>query len=346
MKTLLFNSALFLSCTLMLSATFASPAHGQVVSPLQAGHYSPNLQNIRDMSNPPPGLFVLWYNALFSSDTYVDRNGDEFNSINLSQIFPRLPDITVDIDLNGFTTVPAVFWASGFEILGGANYMVGASQSYVSVDATILTERPGIIDTLVTHEYTGKNSGFGDLYVVPLGLSWGLEKLDLTLLYGFYAPTGKYESGSSDNLGLGFWTHQFQGYGYFYPVPAKSTAFMVGLTYELNGTIKDMDVKPGNRFTLEWGVSQFLSERFEVGVHGGHNWQITDDTGEDVWWDPTFHDRKNALALNASFWPWKERLMLNAKYAFDYGARQRFQNNYFMLNALLITDFLTGRANR
>jgi len=336
-------SAFPASFILMLSSAHAGPAHGQVVSPLQAGHYSPNLQNVRDMSNPPPGLFFLWYNAYFSSDKYFDRNGDEFNSINLSQIFPNLPDIDVDVDLNGFTTVPAVFWASGFEILGGASYMVGASQSYVSADATILTERPGIIDTLVTNEVTGKNSGFGDLYVVPLGLSWGLEKVDLTVLYGFYAPTGRYETGASDNLGLGFWTHQFQGYGYFYPVPEKSTALMMGLTYEVNGTIEDTDVKPGNRFTLEWGVSQFLSEQFEVGVHGGHNWQVGDDTGEDVWWDPSVHDGKSALAFNASFWPWRERVMLNAKYAFDFGARQRFQNNYLMLNALFITNALAGR---
>ncbi len=327
---------------LMLFSILASPGHGQVVSPLQAGHYAPTLQNVRDLSNPPPGLFFLWYNAYFSSDRYFDRDGNEFRSINLSQIFPRLPDISVDVDVSGLTTVPAVFWASSFEILGGAKYMVGASMSYVSADATILTERPGIIDTLVTREVTGKNSGFGDLFVAPVGLSWGLEKVDLTLLYGFYAPTGRYETGSSDNLGMGYWTHQFQGYGYFYPVVSKATALMLGLTYELNGTVKDADVKPGNRFTLEWGVSQFLSETFEVGAHGGHNWQVADDTGEDVWWDPSVHDRKSAIAFNASFWPWKERVMLNAKYAFDFGARQRFKNSYFMLNALFITDLLAG----
>ena len=53
--------------------------------------------------------------------------------------------------------------------------MVGTSLSYVSADATILTERPGIIDTLVTLGVTGTNSGLGDLFVDPLGLSWGLE---------------------------------------------------------------------------------------------------------------------------------------------------------------------------
>ncbi len=344
MKSQSWRSALVFLSTLMAFTIFANPALGQVVSPLQAGHYSPNLQNIRDMSNPPSGLFILWYNAYFSSDKYIDRDGNEFSSIDLSQIWDGLPDISVDVDLKGFTTVPAVFWASGFEILGGAKYLAGASLSFISADATILTERPGIgiIDTLVTREITGKNSGFGDLFLAPLGLSWALDRLDLTVLYGFYAPTGRYEAGATDNLGLGFWTHQFQGYGYFYPVPNKSTAIMLGLTYELNGTVKDTDLKPGNRFTLEWGVSQYLSEAFEVGVHGGHNWQVGDDTGEDVWWDPSVHDRKSILAFNAGVWPWKQRVMLNAKYAFDYGARQRFKNGYLMLNALFITDLLTG----
>jgi len=52
-------------------------------------------------------------------------------------------------------------------------FMVGTSLSYVSADANILTERPGIIDTLVAREVTGTNSGFGDLFVAPLGLSGG-----------------------------------------------------------------------------------------------------------------------------------------------------------------------------
>jgi hypothetical protein len=31
--------------------------------------------------------------------------------------------------------------------------------------------------------------------------------------YGFTAPTGSFEQGDPDNLGLGFWTHQLQADG-------------------------------------------------------------------------------------------------------------------------------------
>ncbi|SIO02451.1 SphA family protein [Algoriphagus halophilus] len=319
----------------------------QVVSPFQGGHYTTGLKNIRDMANPPSGLFVLWYNSSFSSNTYVDRNGDKFKSIKLDQFHPKLPNINVDIDLNGFTTIPAIFWASEFKILGGANFMAGISPSYMSVDASLITERNGIvIDTVYTNISKSKVSGFSDTFFAPVGLSWDKEKIDFTFLYGFYAPTGKYETGSSDGLGLGFWTHQFQGFGYFYPTADKSTAILLGLTYEANSKIKDAEVTPGNRFSLEWGLSQYLSERLEVGVMGGHNWQVSDDKGEQVYWDPTFHDKKNTIAFNAGYWLWSNRLMANLKYTTDYGARQRFEMNSWLLNFVFVTNAFTGKSSK
>jgi hypothetical protein len=213
----------------------------------------------------------------------------------------------------------------------------------MTADATVITETGGgIIDPTIKKVEEGTLSGFSDLYVVPLGLSWGFKQVDVGLYYGFYAPTGRYETGADDNLGLGFWTHQFQGYGYFYPSPSRATAFMVGLTYEANSHIKDADVKPGNRFSLEWGVSQYLSETVELGVQGGHNWQVSDDTGKDVFWDASIHDRKSTIAFSAGWWPWKNKLNLQLKYGFDFGVRQRFKANIWTLNLIFITNALTG----
>ena len=327
----------------MLSSPWAS-LQAQVVSPLQGGHYSPVVKNVRDMANPPPGLFFLWYNVYFSSDKYIDKDGNEFSSIRLDQIHQALPNIDVSLDLKGFTSIPALFWVSPFTILGGANYMAGISPSFISADASIITERGGIVtDTTITRRVDGKNSGFSDLFVAPIGLSWGWTRLDATFLYGFYAPTGKYEVGSSEALGLGFWTHQFQGYGYFYPLPDKSTAIMLALTYEANGKIEDTDVDPGDRLSLEWGIDQFLSEQFQVGVQGGHNWQVRDDTGGDVYWDATVHDRKSTVAFSAAYWPWKQRLQLNLKYGFDFAVRQRFKQDTWLLNFVFIPNVLTGK---
>lgn len=104
-------------------------------------------------------------------------------------------------------------------------------------------------------------------------------------------------------------------------------------------------MKPGNRFSLEWGVSQYLTERFELGIQGGHNWQVNDDTGDDVYWDAGIRDRKNTIAFNAGYWVWNERLYLAFKYGLDYGCRQRFKNNSFLLNIVFIPNLLTGKKN-
>jgi len=345
------RSVAVLSAGVVTALLVAAPlVIAQVASPLQSGHYNPTVANVRDLARPPSGLFVLWYNAYSSSSGFVDRNGDRFESIRLSDLNTALPDIDVDLKLKGFVSVPTIFWASGFEVLGGARYMAGVAPNFISADVTFDTSRPSLIDPgeVVTRELGGKSTGFSDTFVVPLGLSWGREKFDITALYGLYVPTGKYESGSTDNVGLGFWTHQFQAFGYYYPRPDKSTAVMVGLTYELNSKIEDVDVRPGSRFTLEWGLSQYFSDRLEASVHGGHNWQIADDTGSDVLegalWDPSYHDRKSTVAFGATYWVWNERLALIGKYGFDFGVRQRFKNDTVMLNVTFLTGALTGGA--
>ncbi|HSG68612.1 MAG TPA: hypothetical protein VK994_07895, partial [Bacteroidales bacterium] len=151
---------------------FCNAVFGQVVSPLQGGHYSPGVKNVRDMATPPQGLFLLWYNSYTTSTKYFDRDGNEFDKIRLDQIHPALPNISVDVNLDAIASIPGIFWATPIKMLGGARYTLGISPSYISAEASLLTERNGIIiDTAYTHSVSGKNSGFADLFVVPAMLS-------------------------------------------------------------------------------------------------------------------------------------------------------------------------------
>lgn len=348
-----------LAFALMSLAT--GTARAQVASPLQAGHYVPGIMNVRDMAAPPDGLYLVWYNWGLWSDTFVDRDGNAFSQLNLSEVDPGYPDLDVELDVTGFATVPTLFWARGTSFLGGARYLAAIAPNYFTADYKIVGEvvgggaKPGYEE--------GSVSGWSDLLVAPIGLSWAmghfdsvsvsdedlaalgmppLRRFNVTIMYSFVAPTGRYETGADDNVGLGFWTHQFQAFGYYYPFEHQATAFMAGLTYELNTGIKDADVNPGNRLSLEWGVSQYFTPWFELSVCGAHNWQISDDSGADVVWDPAAHDQKSTLMLGAGFWPWAGRLQLNARYGFDYGIRQRFDNTNLMLNVTFVTNMLGG----
>ena len=318
----------------------------QQVSPFQTGHFMPAFTNVRDFTKMQPGLVLISYNYYGWTDTYVDRNGTEHDKFFLQEINPDLPDVSFSTNLKSISTVPSLFWGSKFTLLGGANYVAGISPSYFWADALIAARQGGgNIDTVYTRNEKVKLSGFADLFVLPFGLSWGWRHFDATFYYGFYAPTGRYETGADDNIGLGFWTHQFQGYGYWYPNKSQATAFMLGLTYELNTKIKGEDVNPGDRFSLEWGFSQYLSERLEISVFGGHNWQISDDTGSEVYWNASYHDRKSTIAFSLAVWAVKDRFYIAGKYMVDYGVRQRFRMQGLMINFIFVTNALDGKKS-
>lgn len=302
---------------------------GQVVSPIQSGRYATTFINVRDMAKAPPGFFALVYNYYAFSDTFVDQFGTKYKE------FSADGTTVSDMSLKTYAMAPALFWAAKGEVLG-ATYMFGVVPSYMNADATFLVER-GTAEVA-----SAKLSGFSDLFVAPVTLSWGLNNFDLTFSYGFTAPTAKFDINADDNLGLGFWSNQFQAFGYYYTSPLQTTALMLALTYELNGKTKGVDVSPGNRLALEWGASTYVSERVELGIQGGSIWQVTDDKGGDVYWDSSVHDRINTVGLMVGYWAWKGRLQLVAKYNHDFGVRQGFANNAFMLNAVFITNLLTG----
>ncbi|MEE8571640.1 MAG: transporter [Gemmatimonadota bacterium] len=326
-RTMLRTLAGGATLTFSLLVPGARPAGAQVASPLQTGHYVPGVMNLRDYAATAPGLYAVWYNWFVSSGTYVDRNGDELTSL----------------DLSGFATVPSLFWASTFTFLGGARYLAAVAPNWMTSSFTFVVEPGGPGSGPSDGEVVeGSVSGLSDLFVAPVGLSWALGQFDATFFYGFTAPTGRYTTGADDNIGLGFWTHQFQGFGYFFPNPSQATALMLGLTYELNSEIEDVAVNPGNRLSLEYGVSHYPTGWLELGVQGAHNWQVTDDSGSDVIWDPSYHDQKSTLLFSAGFWPWAGRLYVAAKYGFDYGVRQRFKNNNLMLNLIWVTNALDG----
>ena len=122
----------------VLGIVGAKPVSAQVASPLQSGHYAPGVPGVRDVVTPPPGLFVLWYNWFLWRDTYVDRNGNELKTLNLSEIDDELPDVDVDIDLKGFATVPFVAWSSTFTLLGGARYIAGVAPNFLVTDYKVV----------------------------------------------------------------------------------------------------------------------------------------------------------------------------------------------------------------
>jgi hypothetical protein len=330
------KSTLLKSIFLINLLTIVIHVEAQRVSAYQAGAYYPGLASVRDFGAVPSGLYILDYNYWMKSKGYYDKNGNKFEGGKVDLPSGASKRIT-DPEINTYLNSAFIFYASKFNVLG-AKYLASISPLYINSKYNAFMS---LGDT--SANVSGEISGIGDLSFMPIGLSWTKEsKMDVSFFYTIYAPTGKFELGASDNLGQGFWAHQLQLPTYFYFLE-QSTALAVIPTLELNNKLKNTDFKAGHRFSLEYGISQYLTSWLEVELLNGHNWQIQDDSGSDNWWDGTqfdSRDKKNTFSVGVGVWPIEGVLNLRAKYITDYGVQQRFQNRLWSFSFLYIPGLL------
>jgi len=331
-----------LPAMMALAAVLAAPA----AQAGEVGHFMPGVPSIRDYVVPEPGFYTALMNYWYMSDRINDAGGNRQGNITISP--GPGPGLTLDpdIDVEIFATSPTFIWVSDWKVLG-ASYAAYVAPSFANASIS------GSLSTATGRGVAGTHEsdiGFGDLFVQPLWLGWNKKHVDFALGYGFYAPTGRYgtqnvtlpvvgtfKTEALDNIGLGFWTNQFQSAVSWYPWEDKRMAVSGVLTYETHGEKKDFDFTPGDNLTLNWGVSQFLpltkSQKLllEVGPMGYSSWQVTDDKGSDAR-NPGVHDEVHAVGcqVGLTYVPWM--LSINFRYLNEFAARDRFQGQSFGLN--------------
>jgi hypothetical protein len=286
----------------------------------ELGHYAPGVANIRDLAVPPaPGFYYEQYNVHYSTDTYKDRNGNGVDSIPT-----RRGAINIDPDIDIYAITPVFMWVTEKKIWGG---------DYAFYIAPTIADN-SVSASLSTLNFTGsfgvENTGMGDLFVQPLWLGWRGARYDLSLGLGLYAPIGEYDEDADDNIGLGFWTGQIQGAGYYYLDDQQASAFLLAGTYEAHTSKDGTDITPGDHFTLEYGFSQYLSQRLEVGVAGFSHWQVEDDKGM-ILLDNRVDTEVHGIGAQISYWA-TPRLNISLKYMQEYNAKARTEGDWLMLN--------------
>ncbi len=297
---------------LLAVLAMAGPAHAG-----QLGHYFPGAFNVRDYIMPDKGVYAAVYAIYYDSHSLRDASGDEISSVSVAG-----RTLNVDTDLSLYSIAPAALWNSGWKILG-AEYGAFVSVPFggPSLGVALSTPTGSGIDS--------DTSAFGlqDLYVQPVWLRWKWDDVDLAGSVGFYAPSGRFEAGEADNLGLGFWTVQFQLGGAYYLLK-RATAIVLAGTYEINTEQEDVDITPGQRFTLNYGVSQFLPAGpglVELGLLGYSQWQVTEDDGADVSQFNRNQDQVHGIGAQIGYAIPKWRLAVTAKYLYEYYAEARFR---------------------
>jgi len=204
-------------------------------------------------SQAPAGLYLVPFYSQFGADRINGRFGNP---------------LPVQGQFNLYAGAVAVAGVTKQKILG-ANY-----------GFTIV---PAIGSPALELPRFGANAsmtGFADMYIQPLNLGWHRNRFDAVAGYAFFAPTGRYTHGASDNIGLGMWSHEFSLGGTAFLDPGKKWHVAGTGYYETHTRKQDADVQVGDILTIEGGLGRdFLKGAASVGAAYYCQWKMTTDSG-------------------------------------------------------------------
>jgi hypothetical protein len=224
----------------------------------------------------------------------------------------------------------SIIWVSKRKVLGGANYSALATLPFAKNDLT----------SDINGNISG-GGGFADSYYVPFILGWNKERVSVRLLYGFLAPTGRYASDASNNVGSGYWTNAVSSGQTFSLTRSKTWALSIFEMYEFHTTQEGTQTRPGQTFDLDYSfVRNFTfpnsSLRMQAGVTGYEARQTTAHSGPAITPDLAA-DRYaiNSIGIASGFNFPKQRLNLGLKYFDEFANRSSFQGYSLQFSAVV-----------
>jgi hypothetical protein len=228
---------------------------------------------------------------------------------------------SVLMDMNGFV------WGSSKQVFGGAR--LAASATLPIANNSLASDVDGAISG---------GGGFADSYYQPVILGWGTERAEIKAIYGFLAPTGRFDAGEDGNVGSGYWTHVVASGQTFYLTADKRTAVSAFQMYEFHGTQESTGIRPGQTLDLDYSVTRSFPLRedmqLQLGLVGYEEWQTTDKTGPTVTPEQAAaHYSVNALGFTANLGFPAREVGLGFKYFKEFSNRSTFQGNSLQIAA-------------
>jgi hypothetical protein len=282
-----------LSCSTVLA--LASVAMAQ---PIVAAHYPAGAEGIKGASLPPPGLYFRDYTFAYFADEFTDG--------------PPVFEITA------FINAPRLIWMTDWKVFG-AHYGMD-----VIVPFGYMDWEAGAPGAVTKDSY----SGIGDIQIEPLLLAWHLPRHDIAAGYAVWAPTGDFSPQRPDILAKGFWSHMLTLGGTYYFDAEKTWALSLLSRYEICHEQEQTDIRPGDVFTLEWGLSKSVRENLDVGLTGYWQQQTSRDSGSLA--TPKL-DRKIGLGAEVSGLCPVIGCFVSARYAREFDAVERPEGHLLTL---------------
>ena len=240
-----------LPCFAALLAVGASAVVADPIPPI-VGHYPAGAEGIKAASLPPPGFYFRDYNFGYFAN--------------------ELPGGPRDFSVDAYIQAPRLIWISDWKILGanyGADLIVPFGWQQIKIGPS-------------TYRIVHRDFGLGDIQIAPVLLAWHGKQWDAAFGYAWWAPSGDYSTANPASIGKGFWSQMFTFGGTYYFDPEKTWAVSLLNRYEFNQPNQDLNYRPGQILTMEWGLSKSLTKTIDVGLIGYYQQQTTDDSGANV----------------------------------------------------------------
>jgi len=271
----------------------------------ETGHYVSGVEGIKAATVPGPGFYYRIYNVLYKADRLTNDNGNELD---------------VGFDVTVFASAHRFIWVTSIKFLG-ADFTVDTTIPLIYTDIEI--DSAGISDN---------KFGLGDICIEPFALSWHGARYDAAFGLAAYVPVGQYDKDDPASPGKDFWTAMITLGGTYYCDTRKTWSVSILSRYEIHSEKNDSDVRPGNDFHFEWGLGKTLAKTWDVGLAGYCRWQVTDDSGSDVSWDKSVHDRVWAMGPEVSTFLPSLKFGISLKGLREFDAVDRSEGYIIVLN--------------
>jgi hypothetical protein len=309
--------SLLMLCVLLASAL---PLAAQ-----QKGQWMPGQVGLNAGILPNPGISIVNIDLDYSASTLNNGSGN------------RVP-ITGSYDI--WVVENVIYYVPNFKVLGG-HLMFGIAQ-------------PTLANGEVTEPVLGRIAsafGFSDTYVQPFTIGWSLKRVAFYAGYAFFAPTGRYTPGATNNIGSGYWGNDFITGTTLYLTKNQGTSVNLFTDWEFHGSrqeVQNARITPGQTFTTEWGVGQILplkkdlSMLAQLGGVGYDQWQVSANGGtlpNPIPGGPLLPARllpyysSHAAGLQANFIMPAKNLSAYFKYYWEYSSRATTLGNTAVIGA-------------
>ena len=209
------------------------------------GIYPNGAESFLTAAVPPPGYYLIDYVNYYEAQRLVGTGGKDL-----------VPGFRVD----------ALADAARFVHWGPQKFLGGQLGQQVVLPYVILD-----VSAAGAHQH---KSGFGDMTIDPLLLSYQNARFHVVLSPEFNVPTGNYVKGDLANIGRNY--YNFEPLIAFTYTGAKNFEFDTKIMYDLNGTNPSTNYKSGNEIHADY-VAGYTKAGMFAGIAGYFYKQTTDD---------------------------------------------------------------------